>query len=222
MARRRAIPGAFPQKGTTRPPRAGDWSACARGALRDLERAPNTCRFDGSRGRIEGDESASDLNQGEVVVGDALPADEQTTELVVPGVGALDDPAARFAADAANHALLSATPDVRDDAASPNLPLAVGVVVSLVQAQVFRPAGPARSPEHQSVDRRAHHPLVVNVRSGQRHRQRNAARIRQDVPFRAGFRAIGGTGAGEVPPFGALTVALSIEHQVRSTPTCWS
>lgn len=159
------------------------------------------------------------MNESEVVVGASLPADEKAAELVVPGVGSFNDPATRLSPDASDHPPFAATTNVRSDAAPSNLALAVGVVVALVEAEVPRSSGTAAAAKHRRVESGTDHPLVVRVRAGDHHRQRNASAIGQDVPFRAGFRAIGRTGAGEVPPFGAFTVALSIEHQVKSTPT---
>jgi hypothetical protein len=173
-------------------------------------------------GRFERDQGAGDLNEREIVVGNSLPADEQSAELVVPGVGPFNHPSAGLAADAPNHPPFTPSADVRHDSTPSNLVLAVGVVVALVQAKMFGAPWSAAAAKYGRVECRPDHPLVVPVRAGDDHRQWNAAGICQDVPFRAGFRTIGRIGAGEVPPFGAFTVALSIEHQVRSTPTCWS
>jgi len=167
---------------------------------------------------IEGDQGTGNLNEGEVVGGDSLPADEQAAELVVPRIGSFNDPSTGFAMDASDHPSFAATTDVRNDAAPANLVLAVGVVVALVLAKVLWTPGATAAAKHRRVERGANHPLVVRVRAGDDHRQRNSSTVGQDVPFRAGFRAIGRIGAGEVPPFGAFTVALSIEHQLRSTP----
>ena len=159
------------------------------------------------------------MNLGKVVGADPLPADKEPSELIVPSVGPLNDPASRLASNAADHPTLAATTDVRDDAAPSDLVFAVGIVVPFVQAEVVRTPGASAGAKHRCVERRADHPLVVSVRAGDDRRQRNSSAIGQDVPFRAGFCTIGGIGAGEVPPFGAFTLALSIEHQLRSTPT---
>jgi hypothetical protein len=60
------------------------------------------------------------VKEAEVVSTGSLPAHEQSAEAVVPGVGALDHPAARPALHAAEERLLAAAPDVRGDPASAN------------------------------------------------------------------------------------------------------
>jgi hypothetical protein len=50
-----------------------------------------------SQGLPEGDEGESEVEEGTVVSADSFPSDEQPEEAVVPGVGALHDPAARLA-----------------------------------------------------------------------------------------------------------------------------
>lgn len=140
----------------------------------------------------------------------------------MPAVRALDDPTTRFAANAADHPLLTASADVRDAPALADLLLAVGVVVPFVEADVLGPPRPARRPEYAGVHGRADHPLVVDVGTGDGDRERNSAGVCQNVALGAEFPAIGGVGAREVPPFGAFTDALSIEHQLKSTPTSWS
>ena len=52
-------------------------------------------------------------------------------------------------------------------------------------------------------------PLVMDVGAGDLGGQRDAAPVGQDVALDAAFRAVRGVGAGEVPPFGAFTMALS-------------
>ncbi len=138
-----------------------------------------------------------------------FPANEQTAEAVVPGVGALDHPAAGPALDAAEQGLLAAAPDVRRDPASPDGCLGVLVVVPFVEAEVLRAARSARGAEDHCIERLPHEPLVVDIRAGDLGGQRNAAAVRQDVAFDAAFRPIRGVRAREVPPFGAFAMALS-------------
>ena len=83
------------------------------------------------------------MEQGEVVVGLLLPADEQAAEAVHPGVRALDHPApGPIARDLPFGGLLfAARADVGGVAPfRDRLPRRV-LVVALVQAQVLRPAG---------------------------------------------------------------------------------
>ena len=70
--------------------------------------------------------------------------------------------------------------------------------------------------EHDGIERLATHVFVVNIGAGESHSQRDALAIGQDMPCGAELGAIGGVGACEVPPFGALMLALSSEVQSHS------
>ena len=166
----------------------------------------------------ESDEGAGEVKEGEVVGANSLPAHEQAAEAVVPGVGALHHPAARLALHAAEQRLLAAAPDVGCDPASPNGSLRIGVVVALVEAEVLRSAGAARRAHDHRVEGLGNEPLVVDVGAGDLGGQRDAASVGQDVAFDATFRAIRRVGAGEVPPFGAFTMALSSEDHFHWMP----
>lgn len=159
------------------------------------------------------------MDEGEVVGGLPLVTNEQRAKTIVPTVGAFDDPAARLASGAADQRWFAAPSNVRSHSAISDLFLGVGVVVALVEAEVLRHQGTSPTAKHDRIERRAGHPLVVDVGSSHLNRERDAAPVRQDVAFCAEFCTIGGTGARVVPPFGAFTVALSSEHHVRSTPT---
>jgi hypothetical protein len=159
------------------------------------------------------------MKKREVVGALPLVSDDQTSEQVVPAVGPLDDPAPRFTAHAADQRLFASPPDVGDDAPVADLAFGVGIVEALVQAEIRRPTGPSWRAKHNGVERRAGHPLVVDVRPGDLDGDRNTARVGQDMTFCAEFCAIGRIGARVVPPFGAFTLALSSEHHFKSTPT---
>ena len=159
------------------------------------------------------------MKEGEVIGGLALVPDDQASEEVVPAVGPLDDPSARLTTHAADERLFAAPADVWNDTAIADLSFGVRVVEALVQAEVRRPTRPAWRTQYDSVERRAGHPLVVDVRSGDLDGDRDAARVGQDVASCAEFCAIGRIGARVVPPFGAFTLALSSEHHFKSTPT---
>ena len=96
--------------------------------------------------------------------------------------------------------------------------LAIVVVVALVQADVLGPPWPTRSVDECRIECGADHPLVVDVRAGQRDREGNPAPVGQNVALAAEFSAIGGIGTREVPPFGAFTEALSSDAHSRSRP----
>jgi hypothetical protein len=169
---------------------------------------------------LEANQSTGELNEGEMIFGGALPPDPQPAKVVVPAIGSFDDPAPRLlAADGAGEGGLSPTPDMWPDAASASLPFGLVVVIPFVQAEILRTSGPSRCTQWNRVERPAYHVHVVDVGPGERHRQRDALAVGQDVAFGAEFCAIGRVGAREVPPFGALTLALSSDAQSHSMPT---
>lgn len=138
----------------------------------------------------------------------------------MPAVGSLDDPTSGLLApNRPGERGLSATPDVRPDPAITSLAFWLLVVVPLVQAQVLRTSGASRRPEWNRVERPSDHVHIVDVGTSQRHRQRDTLAVGQNVTFCAEFCSIGRIGPGEVPPFGALTLALSSDAQSHSMPT---
>jgi hypothetical protein len=159
------------------------------------------------------------MKEREVVGALPLVTNDQAAEEIVPAIGPLDDPAARFSAHAADKGLFSSPADVRDDASVADFAFGVRVVEALVQAEVLGSTRPSWRAKHDGVERRARHPLVVDVRASDLDGYRDAARIGQNVAFCAEFCAIGRIGARMVPPFGAFTLALSSEHHFKSTPT---
>lgn len=94
-------------------------------------------------GLLEGDQSAGELEQGEVVLVFLRPADEKRPVAVEPGVAGFDDPAACPPAGSAQLArdLLAAGSDVRGEAALDRELVHPGVVVAAVEAQRLRPLG---------------------------------------------------------------------------------
>jgi hypothetical protein len=92
---------------------------------------------------LEGDQSAGELEQGEVVLVFFRPADQERPVAVEPGVAGLDDPATGPPARRAElepH-LLAAGSDVRCEAALDRELVHPGVVVGAVEAQPLRPLG---------------------------------------------------------------------------------
>ena len=166
------------------------------------------------------DERGGQVNEGAIMQCFALPADAKRAEVVVPAVRALDDPSARPTAHTADQRLLAAAANVWNDATCSGFVLRIGVVVPLVEAQVHRPARTSRRKDQDGVERGPHHPLVVHVRCRQRDGERNTSAISQNVAFAAEFCAIGRIWAGELPPLGAFTVALSREAHAHSIPRC--
>jgi hypothetical protein len=169
-------------------------------------------------GGAKGNEGAGHMNEREVMRSNRLPTDAQRAEVVVPAIGAFDDPAARATACAADQRRLAAPTDMGSNAALSCLGLADRIVVALIEAEMTWTTRSAWRSQFDRVEHVADHAHVVDVGGGQGDSNRDAAAIAKDMAFGAELAAIGGIGTGEVPPFGALTLALSREHQVQSIP----
>ena len=167
---------------------------------------------------LKRDESAGELEHGEVVLRDSLPTDQKAAEPVVPTVRPLDDPATWLAANTSDERLLASTTDVRDDPSNSHRGFAVGVVVAFVQAQVARPTRTEQPADHDRIEHLGDKPLVVHVGPGDPHGQRHSSRIGQNVPFHAEFPPVGGVRSGVDPPFGALAIALSSDAKSHLMP----
>ena len=158
------------------------------------------------------------MEETAVVSANPLPPNQQSAEAVVPGVRALHHPATRLALDTAEQRLLATATDVRGDAASSDGRLSVVVVVPFVEAEVPWATRTPRRTEDYCIERLCHEPLVVDVGAGDLGGQRHTAAVGQDVAFDAAFRTIRRVGAGEVPPFGALAMALSSDDHFHWMP----
>jgi hypothetical protein len=145
------------------------------------------------------------------------PAHEQVGKAVVPGVGALHDPATWHPGRTREEVLLPTPTDVRRDPARSNRRFGVLVVVPLVEAEVLGPPWATRRSSDHWVERLADKPLVVDVGAGDLGCQRNAPAVSQDVTLGAAVRSIRWVGAGE-PPLGAFTMALSSEDHFYWIP----
>jgi hypothetical protein len=157
------------------------------------------------------------VNEREIVLRNDLPANAEGAEVVVPAIGAFDDPATGPTFLAASLFLTAATKMEPNTAASDGA-CGVVVVVAFVEAKIARPTRTPRRPERNGVERFAGEPLVVDVRAGQRDCDRDAPAVGEDVAFRAKLSTICRIGTGKAPPFGAFTEALSREHQFQSIP----
>lgn len=164
------------------------------------------------------DECTCELHEGEIVEAFRLPTDEQAAKAVVPAVGALDDPTSRFAAETAEHLLLSAAADVWHDTAIADSSFAVGVVVALVEAEILGALYATANAKWHRVQGRCQAPLVVNVRAGDLNGDRNASSIGQNVALDPELGAVGRVRPREVPPFGDLAIAESSEAHRQSMP----
>lgn len=68
------------------------------------------------------------------------------------------------------------------------------------------------------IKRVSHEPLVVDVRAGDLGRERYAPTIRKNVPLHPSFGAVRRVRTGQVPPLGALTIALSSDAHFHWMP----
>lgn len=156
----------------------------------------------------------------EIVRGNRFPADKQSAIAVMPTIRSLDHPASwLLAPDRSGEWRFASATDVWPYSSRAGFLFRLLVVVALVQADVLWPAWATWREKHDGVHRVPQHVLVVNVGARQRHRQRDPVRVGQNVAFGAEFCAIGRVWTGKVPPFGAFTLALSSEHQLKSRPT---
>ena len=136
----------------------------------------------------------------------------------MPTVGPFDDPTSRDPLNAADHGCFPAPTNVRDDSATTNRGLRVGIVVPLVQAQVSWSSRSARGSDHHRIQRERDHPLVVNVRRGDQNREGNTATIGENVAFHPEFRPVRRVRARIDPPLGALAMALSNDAKSHLMP----
>src|SRR6185437_1393988 len=106
------------------------------------------------------------MNECEVVLRLAFLANEQCTKAIVPTAGALDDRATRFAlVHGTKHnrrlTALSLLANVERNAPVTHRPHAIRIVVSFIKAEMLGPTWSARCSQHDSVERRSEHSLVV-------------------------------------------------------------
>lgn len=139
----------------------------------------------------------------------------------MPAVCAFNNPAARTSARAGDKRLFPWSTNVRDDASFACFVFWIVVVVALVQTQMPGSPRPSRRFYQNGVQGSADHPLVVNVCSGQGDGERDAAAVGQNMSLAAELGPIGRIGTRELPPLGALTMALSSEAQSQSIPLSW-
>jgi hypothetical protein len=138
----------------------------------------------------------------------------------VPTIGAFDDPPPwLFPTNGSGEGGFAASPNVRLDATRACFLLWFAVVVALVETDVLGTPWSARSADIHGVEGRTHHVHVVDVGACQRDGQWHALTIYENVAFGAELCAIGRIGPRELPPFGALTLALSRDAQSHSMPT---
>ncbi len=164
--------------------------------------------------RAIGDHGAGEMNEREIVLRDCFPPNAECSEIVVPAVCALDDPATRTTAFAPPR-FLAAPTKMQPDTTAGDLARGIVVVIAFVEAEVPWPTRTARRTQRNSVECFAREPLVVDVGAGQRDCDGDAATVGEDVAFRAKLSTICRIGTSEAPPFGAFTEALR-SHEAYS------
>lgn len=140
----------------------------------------------------------------------------------MPRVRPFNDPAARLSSNTPDPRRLAPAADVRPDATGSNSGLDICGVVALVEAKVLRTPWTAGGAHDNCIECTSHEPLVVDVRSGDLGRERHAPTIRQNVPLHPSFCAVRRIRPGQVPPLGALTIALSSDAHFHWMPRCRS
>lgn len=76
----------------------------------------------------------------------------------------------------------------------------------------------ARTAQDNRIKRVSNEPLVVDVRARDLGRERHAPTIRKNVALDPSLGAIGRVRTGQVPPLGALTIALSSDAHFHWMP----
>jgi hypothetical protein len=165
---------------------------------------------------VPADEGAADGEKGLMHVGPSFVPDQQSAEAMQPCQRAFHDPAR----DAEAAAVRGATSAEDGDDAKPTKPPAMALgVVPTVALQHVRPAArpaPPAADAAERVDQRVELCDVVDVRRADLRYQGNAARIDDDVVFRALLTAIGWVRSSFFPPRNARSDALSTTAQRRS------
>ena len=175
----------------------------------------------GSQSVAPGDEAAGEVEHREVGVGAFLPAGEDATEAIQPGVRALDDPAARSEAGLAleRPRFLAAAANVRGEAELFEQLAHLVVVVAAVEAEPLRLLGCRLGPlDRDRLDRRACQLEVVAVRARRADPDRDALALGEQRSFRPFLALSVGFGPVSSPPSGALPSAPSSASHSHSIP----
>ena len=114
---------------------------------------------------MSGDDAASEVDEGSVILRLFGPTYQDAAEAIEPGMCALDDPAPSFGtAMAFGLDFLASAAQVKGEAARLGQGAWRSIVVALVEAQVLgRPLGRLRPGDGQPIQRRAHQEMVVDV-----------------------------------------------------------
>src|SRR5262249_55129778 len=143
------------------------------------------------------DDGRGEVHEGEVVLRLLLPPDEQLATAVEPRGRPFDDPSARLCPVPARAALLAATANMRDVAATAAGVFGIRVVVAFVQAEML--LGVGRGPHDARVQQLADRFLVRPIRRSEGNGDGHPGAVGEMMALGAGLRAIGGIGAGFFP-----------------------
>lgn len=136
----------------------------------------------------------------------------------MPTVGAFYHPTSRSVGSSTSQGWLATPTNMWSHTALSNSSNDVLVIVTLIETQVARAPRATWCPKYDMVECRTHHPLVVEICARNQRSQWHPTSIGQNMSFDASFGSVGWIRASEVPPLGALTIAVSSEAHANSTP----
>ncbi len=114
--------------------------------------------------------------------------------------------------------MFATSPDMRSNTSFSDRRFSVGIIVTLVETEMFGPTWTTRAAKRNRVEYVGHLPLVVNVGAGDQRGERYASAVGEKVTLYTALGAIGRVGTGEVPPFGALPMKPSSEAHSHRMP----
>jgi hypothetical protein len=173
-------------------------------------------------GFLEGDQSAGELEEREVVLVVLRPADEDAAVAVEPAVAGLDDPASGAPAGSTDLVgdLLAAGADVRGELVVADEVADFGVVVGPVEADALGClACRLGALDRDRVERALQKEVVVAVGALVLESDRDALRLGEDRSLRPFLALSVGFGPVFGPPSGALVIAPSAASHDQSIPT---
>ena len=145
------------------------------------------------------DEGTSQLKQSQVVGRLLVVAHQYGSALGQPAQGAFYHPPSGGEGFCAPSVplLLPNAPDMRTVLVGGNGPVACGIVIPFVQAQVLRDLG---APHYHAPQGRSQHFRVMDVGSSHRNAQGSACCVDQDALLASGFAPVGGVASNGAPP----------------------
>lgn len=162
------------------------------------------------------------MQHGEIGVGTFLPANQDATKAIEPGVRTFYYPPARFEAGASpdRGCLFATSADVGGEAEGGHEIAHLVVIVSLIEAQSLRRVwGGAWAPGHDRFERVVDELHVVAVSAIDHQRERDTRGFGEETPLDALFASIRRVFARFFEPAsGALVIAPSIDSHAQPNP----